>query len=138
MLAPLPLAATLVLLVWATPGGRMAGAEQPAGQLADGVGFGPGAALPSYLIGLLVVLALVYGFGLLVETGLQRGLDSVIQAMMRRIPVVRTVYDIAHRLVGLFSKPKDEGVVDAPRCGCILAARSPRASLPIQRWCWVC
>ena len=58
----------------------------------------------------LVVLALVYGFGLLVETGLQRGLDSVIQAMMRRIPVVRTVYDIAHRLVGLFSKPKDEGV----------------------------
>ena len=108
-----PLAATLVLLVWAT---RLAaewlGPSSLLGSLLTriGVGFGPGAALPSYLIGLLVVLALVYGFGLLVETGLQRGLDSVIQAMMRRIPVVRTVYDIAHRLVGLVSKPKDEGV----------------------------
>ncbi len=113
MLALLPLAATLVLLVWAT---RLAaewlGPSSLLGSLLTriGVGFGPGAALPSYLIGLLVVLALVYGFGLLVETGLQRGLDSVIQALMRRIPVVRTVYDIAHRLVGLVSKPKDEGV----------------------------
>ena len=113
MLALLPLAATLVLLVWAT---RLAaewlGPSSLLGSLLTriGVGFGPGAALPSYLIGLLVVLALVYGFGLLVETGLQRGLDSVIQARMRRIPVVRTVYDIAHRLVGLVSKPKDEGV----------------------------
>ena len=33
-----------------------------------------------------------------------------IKALMQRIPVVRTVYDVAHRLVGLLSTPKDEGL----------------------------
>ena len=41
---------------------------------------------------------------------LQRGLDRMVKALMQRIPVVRTVYDVAHRLVGLLSTPKDEGL----------------------------
>lgn len=111
MLALLPLAATVVLLVWAT---RLAadwlGPSSLFGALLTRIGFGvgTGASFSGYLVGLLVVLALVYGFGLLVETGLQRGLDRAIQTLMQRIPVVRTIYDVAHRMVGLLSKPKDE------------------------------
>ena len=112
MLALLPLAATLVLLVWAT---RLAaewlGPTSLFGSLLTRIGLGVGssATATGYLAGLLVVLALVYGFGLVVETGLQRGAHSLFQSLIQRIPVVRTVYDVVHRLVGLLGKSKDAG-----------------------------
>lgn len=111
MLALLPLAATLFLLAWATQlAAGWLGPDSVFGGLLTRIGFGvgSGARLTGYLAGLLVLAALVYGFGLLVEAGLQRGLDRMIQALMQRIPVVRTVYDVAQRLVGLLSAPKDE------------------------------
>ncbi|MDO5624180.1 MAG: DUF502 domain-containing protein [Pseudomonadota bacterium] len=113
MLALLPLTATLFLLVWAT---RLAtewlGPTSMFGALLTRIGFGvgSGATMSGYLVGLLIVLTLVYSFGLLVEAGLQRGVDRMIQALMRRIPVVRTVYDVVHRLVGMLSKPREEGM----------------------------
>ncbi|MDO5289004.1 MAG: DUF502 domain-containing protein [Pseudomonadota bacterium] len=110
MLALLPLAATLFLLVWVTQlAASWLGPSSTFGGMLTHIGFGVGSgATLRYLVGLLVLLALVYGFGLLVEAGLQRGVDRMIQALMQRIPVVRTVYDVAQRLVGLLSAPKDE------------------------------
>ena len=111
MLALLPMVATLVLLVWAM---RLAaewlGPTSLFGSLLNFIGLGVGseASAVRYLVGLLVLLALVYGFGLIVETGLQRGLNRLFQSLIKRIPVVRTVYDVVQRLVGLLSKPKDE------------------------------
>jgi uncharacterized membrane protein len=75
-----------------------------------GLGVAASSPLPGYLLGVALLLALVYGTGLLVEAGLQRGVDRMVKALMQRIPVVRTVYDVAHRLVGLLSTPKDEGL----------------------------
>lgn len=113
MLALLPLAATLVLLVWAT---RLAaewlGPGSTVGAILTYLGLGVAASSPvaAYVIGLVIVLVGTYGVGLLVEAGLQRGIDRLVQAAMRRIPVVRTIYDVAQRLVGLIGKPKDEGL----------------------------
>ena len=112
MLALLPLAATLVLLVWVM---RLAaewlGPTSLFGSLLTRIGLGVGseASVTGYLVGLLVLLGLVYGFGLLVETGLQRGANRLFQSLIQRIPVVRTVYDVVQRMVGLMTKPKDEG-----------------------------
>ncbi len=113
MLALLPLAATLALLAWAT---RLAaewlGPGSAIGAILTYLGLGVASSSPvaAYVIGLIIVLVGVYGVGLLVETGLQRGIDRLLQATMRRIPVVRTIYDVAQRLVGLIGKPKDEGM----------------------------
>ena len=112
MLALLPFAATLGLLVWVT---RLAaewlGPASLFGSLLTRIGLGVGssATVTGYLAGLLVTLALVYGFGLMVETGLQRGANSLFQSLIQRIPVVRTVYDVVQRLVGLLSKSKEDG-----------------------------
>ncbi len=112
MVALLPLAATLVLLIWVV---RLAaewlGPTSLFGSLLTRIGLGVGssATATGYLAGLLVALALVYGFGLVVETGLQRGAHSLFQSLIQRIPVVRTVYDVVQRLVGLLSKSKEEG-----------------------------
>jgi uncharacterized membrane protein len=57
-----------------------------------------------YLIGLAVVVFILLGLGLAVEKGLQRWFNSLIDALVRRIPVVRTVYDTIKNFVDLLSK----------------------------------
>ena len=113
VLALLPLAATISLLAWSWQlVAQWLGPGSVVGGLLTRIGLGVAAdsPLPGYLLGLVMIVALVYLFGLLVETGLQRGLEGALQALVQRIPIVRTVYDVAHRLVGLIGKPGDEGL----------------------------
>ncbi|QTD44159.1 DUF502 domain-containing protein [Ottowia testudinis] len=112
MLALLPLAATLLLLVWAA---RLAaewlGPQSGIGSILIYLGVGVAASpVWAYVAGIVILLAGVYGVGLLVEAGLQRGVDSLLQSLMRRIPVVRTVYDVAQRLVGLIGTSREDGM----------------------------
>ena len=113
LLALLPLAAALVLLIWAT---RLAaewlGPSSMVGAALTYLGVGMASSSPvlAYLIGIVIVVVGVYGVGLLVETGLQRGTARLVQALMQRIPVVRTVYDVVQRLVALVGQPKEEGL----------------------------
>jgi uncharacterized membrane protein len=51
---------------------------------------------------------IVYVFGLLVERGLQRGTARLVNNIMLRIPVVRTIYDVAQKLVGLFARKEGD------------------------------
>jgi uncharacterized membrane protein len=110
MLALLPLAATLLLLVWALQFlSHYLGPGSAVGQLLTTVGLGVAESeLVGYLLGLLLVVVIVYGVGLLVETGLQRGMARLINSVMLRIPVVRTVYDVAKKLVSLFGRQEGE------------------------------
>ena len=52
----------------------------------------------------------IFALGLGVEAGLQRGASSLLQSVLRRIPLVRTVYDLAQKMVGLFAQRDEEGV----------------------------
>ena len=67
------------------------------------VGLGvTGSEVIGYLIGIgLVALALVV-LGGLVEAGLQRGLARLLHSVMRRIPLVRQVYEMVQKMVALF------------------------------------
>ncbi len=112
LLAMLPLAATLILVVWTL---RLLstwlGPQSEFGQLLVRLGLGgTGSELLGYALGLLLLLACVYLLGLLTEAGLERGLARVVNALVQRIPVVRTVYDVVHKLVGLLGRPQDEGL----------------------------
>jgi uncharacterized membrane protein len=110
LLALLPLTATLLLLGWVwTFLAKYLGPDSPVGQLLTGVGLGvTQSELIGYLLGLLLVVIAVYAFGLLVETGLQRGLARLFDSLMQRIPVVRTIYDVAQKLVALFARKEDD------------------------------
>lgn len=105
-LALLPLTATILLLawllrilsVWLGPG-------SPLGKLLTGIGLGlTESEFVGYLVGLLLVIALVYAFGLLVERGLEQGAAKLFEALVQRIPVVRTIYEVAQKLVALFAR----------------------------------
>jgi uncharacterized membrane protein len=106
LLAALPLAATAFVCVWT---GRLIygwlGPGSALGRVFRGIGIGvTSSEVAAYAIGVAVVLLAIFGLGLLVETGLQRGLASALTGLVRRIPVVRNVYDTVSQLVNLLSR----------------------------------
>lgn len=112
LLAALPLAATVFVFWWAAGTlNRWLGPDSAIGGLLVAIGLGvTGSELVGYAIGVgLVVLALL-ALGVLVETGLQRGISAVLGAVLRRIPLVSTVYDLLHKMVGLFAQRDEDGL----------------------------
>jgi uncharacterized membrane protein len=110
-LAALPLAATLLIFAWAA--GvliRWLGPDSAVGRTLLSIGLGVGASeVVGYAIGIAIVAAAIFGLGLLVEAGLQRGLSSLVNGLVLRIPVVGTVYDLMKRMVGLLRAQDDSG-----------------------------
>ncbi len=112
LLAALPLAATVFVFWWgATTLIRWLGPDSAIGSVLVWVGLGvTGSEIVGYLIGVGLIVAAIFALGLLVEAGLERGLASLLGAVVGRIPVVRTVYDFAQKMVGLFSQRDDDGL----------------------------
>jgi uncharacterized membrane protein len=110
LLALLPLAATLLLLTWVLQFlSKYLGPGSGVGQLLTSVGLGvTESELLGYVLGVLLVIVIVYAIGLLTEAGLQRGLARLINGIVLKIPVVRTIYDVAQKLVGLFARKEGD------------------------------
>jgi uncharacterized membrane protein len=112
LLAALPLAATIAIFWWAT--GLLLhwlGPDSAAGRVFTSVGFGvTGSAVIGYLAGIGLLAAAIFALGLLVEAGLQRGLARIVDAILGRIPLVRGVYELAQKLVGMFAQRDADGV----------------------------
>ena len=56
-----------------------------------------------------LVAAAIFGLGLVVQTRLQRGLAAAVNAMIDRIPLVRSVYDLLRKMVALFDQRDEHG-----------------------------
>jgi uncharacterized membrane protein len=108
-LALLPLAATVLIIGWLVSFiGNYIGPNSAFGELLTRIGLGvTEREWVGYLLGIVAVLVFIYLFGALTEAGLQRGISRVINSIMLRIPVVRTVYDIIQKFVGMMSQ-RDE------------------------------
>jgi uncharacterized membrane protein len=111
-LAALPLAATLLIFWWAVNLLiSWLGPDSPVGRVLGAVGLGvTESEVASYLIGLGLVALAVFALGLLVETGLQRGLARLVDTVLSRIPLVRSVYELSRRVVGLLSQREAGGM----------------------------
>jgi uncharacterized membrane protein len=102
-LAALPLAATVLIFVWAA--GvliKWLGPDSVIGGLMVSIGLGVGGSeVVGYALGIAIVAAALFGLGLLVEAGLQRGAAAALHALMARIPVVGTIYELIQKFVAL-------------------------------------
>ncbi len=110
LIAALPLAATILIVVWA---GRLlfeyVGPDSLIGRLLVALGLrGSSSEVIGYLLGVAVVLVAIFVLGLLVHTRLRPWLGHLVDALVERIPVVRSIYGIAQRLVELIG-PRDAG-----------------------------
>lgn len=106
MFAALPLLGTLWLLSIAFNfiAGWL-GPESATGRLLARIGVSlSGQEWSGYLIGVAAVVVLLFGLGVLVERGLNTWLVSIVDAVVGRIPVVRTVYETIERFVQIFAK----------------------------------
>ncbi len=112
LLAALPLAATVLIVVW---GARLVvgwvGPGSLIGSVLVSIGLGvSGYAFAAYAIGVLTVLASIFLLGVLVRTRLRDVLASALDGVVQRIPVVRSVYETARRLVDLVAQREREGM----------------------------
>ena len=112
LLAALPLAATVLVFVWAV---RVLvdylGPGSYAGRVLKALGLGfASSEAASYLLGVGVVIAAIFVLGALVQTRLRRVLAAALDAVVMRIPVVRSVYDMASKLVGLLGQREQHGM----------------------------
>lgn len=133
LLAALPLAATVaifawlvnLLLDWVGPGSAI-------GRLLVAIGFGiAGTDAFGYLLGLAIVAGAVFALGLLVEAGLQRGLAKLVNAVMLRIPVVNTVYDLVRKMVGLLTPGGSDGLKSMSPVWCHFGGPGGAAALAL-------
>lgn len=106
LLAALPLAATVALAVWAV---RLLyawlGPSSLLGKVLIAIGFGvTGSEVAGYLIGVGIVLVAIFALGLVVRTRLKKVLADRVNSVIKRIPVVRYVYDLVTKFIGLLSE----------------------------------
>jgi len=111
LLAALPLAATVAIFWWAASTLlRWLGPDSRIGSALVALGLGvSGSELVGYLIGIGLVVGALVLLGALVHTGVQIGLSRLIDDLVGRIPLVRTVYDLSQRLVDLLRQKDREG-----------------------------
>ncbi|HRO61770.1 MAG TPA: DUF502 domain-containing protein [Burkholderiaceae bacterium] len=109
-LAALPLAATVAILVWAA---RLAadylGPHSLIGRALSSIGLGLGRSeVFAYAIGVAAVLLAIFLLGIVVQTRLRRVFAWATDSFVRRIPVVRGVYDTISKFVSLLGQGQDE------------------------------
>lgn len=106
MLAALPLLGTLWLLSIAFTflTGWM-GPESSAGRLLGQLGVSlSGQEWSGYVVGLVMAAVVLFALGFLVERGLNTWLVSLIDGVVGRIPVVRTIYETIEKFVQIFAR----------------------------------
>ena len=124
-LALFPLATTVLFAVWLTdllrgllgPGSRVGSVLRDVG-----LTFATEESA-AYAIGLGFSLLLIYLLGLLVESSLQSGWYSVTDRVMRRVPLLSTIYDAARRLAGVLGPRTDSDLRGMTPVICHLGGR---------------
>ena len=109
LLALFPLALTIGLVAWMVDFLHgFLGPKSYFGRLLEAIGLNfVTSNLLAYLIGLAIALTVIYFLGVLVETGMKNRWHAFIDGIMKRLPLVRTIYNASKRLIGMLGR-RDE------------------------------
>jgi uncharacterized membrane protein len=104
LLAIFPLVITIVVIIWFINFmSSLLGPESSFGLLLQDIGLNfVRNTVVAYLIGLSITLTLIFLLGLLVQAGLRSQINAMTDAVMTRIPVIKTIYDASKKITGLF------------------------------------
>ena len=104
LLAALPLALTIAIIIWtAELIQRFLGPESAFGKLLGSIGlrFVTSDTI-AYLIGVIGSLALIYMLGAFVEAGMKNRWHALVESILNRVPLVRTIYNTLNKLMRMF------------------------------------
>ena len=102
VLTILPVAITVAIIAWVAGFvRRFAGLDTPVGKFLEtfGLRFVSDDAL-AYLIGVVLVLAVIFAIGVVAELGARRLIQQLLDSVLQRIPIVGSVYGTSKQLVG--------------------------------------
>ena len=102
VVAVLPLVITVGVVVWVSGVlSRWFGRETPVGRAIAAVGGPFGSDTLAYLAGWVLVLAVIFGLGVLVEMGARRWLVGGLDRAARRVPLLGSVHGTVRQFVDL-------------------------------------
>ncbi len=129
----LPILLTIAVVVWV---GSVLygflGPDSSVGKLIISLGFGLSTTTyVAYLFGIITVTACVYLLGLVVQTRLNEGLRLLTDAVMYRIPLVSSVYDITKRFVALVDRGESDALEGMRPIWCFFGGEGGAAVLAL-------
>jgi uncharacterized membrane protein len=105
--AILPLVVTISIVVWVTGFvQKYVGPTTTVGRLVGSLGwrYSPDDRTFAYVIGWIIVLALVFLLGVAVEMGAKRLVQALTDAILTRVPVVGGIYNTSKQLVSMLDR----------------------------------
>ena len=106
VLTILPVAITVAIIAWVSGFvRRFAGLDTPVGRFLEtfGLRFVSDDAL-AYLIGVVLVLAVIFAIGVVAELGARRLIQRLLDGVLQRIPIVGSVYGTSKQIVSMLDQ----------------------------------
>jgi len=127
----LPLAVTVTVIVWVgTFIYAYLGPDSAIGRILISIGFNfSNSPIAAYALGAVVVVGLVYLFGLAVESRLESRVRRLIDSLMQRIPFVGNLYDVTKRFVAIMDRKNQDGLKSMSPVWCFFGGEGGAAVL---------
>jgi len=133
LLAALPLLLTLAVMAWLISFiAGYVGPNSRVRQLIASLGLGVATSnIAAYLTGLAIVAAAIYLLGALVETRLARWIAPAIDGLVRRIPLVSTVYGLSKQITSVVDLKGDDTLKSMSPVWCFFGGEPSAAVLAL-------
>lgn len=133
LLAALPLALTIFVTVWLLSLlNEYFGPTSAFGRFLSSLGFGTGTSeIALYLIGIGAIVIAIYVLGLIVQSRIGALLAAGFDSLMRRIPLVKHVYDVSNRFVSIVDSGNGEGIKNMSPAWCYFGGKPGAAVLAL-------
>jgi uncharacterized membrane protein len=133
LLAVLPVVLTVLAISWvASLADQFVGPGSTVGKLLVSIGLTVvETRMIAYVIGIGAVLCAIYVLGLFAETRFQRRLQAFMDSGLRRVPLIGSVYDLAHRFVGMLDRKEQADLQSMRPVWCFFGGEGGAAVLAL-------
>src|SRR6266404_8933280 len=127
----LPLAVSVTVIVWVgTIIYAYIGPDSAISRVLISIGFNfSRSPIAAYALGAVVVVGLVYLFGIAVESRLESRVRRLIDSLMERIPFVGNLYDVTKRFVSIMDRKDQDGLKSMSPVWCFFGGEGGAAVL---------
>jgi len=133
LIAALPLMLTIFVTAWLLSLlNQYLGPGSGFGRLLGSIGIGTGTSeLASYLIGLGIIAAAIYALGLLVHSQIGTWAAELFDRLIRRVPLISNVYDLASRFVSIVDTKNGDSLKGMSPAWCFFGGKPGAAVLAL-------
>lgn len=133
LLALLPLVVTAAAVIWVgNLVHNLVGPGSVMGQLLVSIGLTYATDdVAAYLLGFFAVILCLFVFGILVQSGLKTRIKVMEDRVLRKVPLVGSLYDLTHRFVGIFERQERSDLKNMSPVWCFFGGTGGAAALAL-------